>query len=120
MSFLASMELWSCHCDSFTPDRKVIHTGSEDKSLRVWNPKPGESIHVVQGHHLHGGLLTCMSFTNDSRVAMVSSVDARANLVYIRKVVRLWDHRTGARGMHEYYCCLVIDMLQQVTTTQFV
>ena len=28
---------------------KIICTGSEDATLRIWNPKSGENIHVVQG-----------------------------------------------------------------------
>lgn len=28
---------------------KTICTGSDDASLRIWNPKTGENIHVVKG-----------------------------------------------------------------------
>jgi WD40 repeat protein len=28
---------------------KVICTGSDDATLRIWNPKSGENIHIVQG-----------------------------------------------------------------------
>lgn len=31
---------------------KTICTGSEDATLRVWNPRSGESIHVIRGIHL--------------------------------------------------------------------
>ncbi|KAJ0750111.1 putative transcription factor WD40-like family [Helianthus annuus] len=40
-------------CEDFTPDGmiflKTICTGSDDASLRVWNPRTGENIHVVTG-----------------------------------------------------------------------
>ncbi|KAJ1409816.1 WD40/YVTN repeat-like-containing domain superfamily [Sesbania bispinosa] len=39
----------SVTCGDFTPDGKIICTGSDDATLRVWNPKSGENIHVVQG-----------------------------------------------------------------------
>lgn len=32
---------------------KTICTGSEDGSFRVWNPRSGESTHVVQGDNLN-------------------------------------------------------------------
>jgi WD40 repeat protein len=32
---------------------KTICTGSDDASLRIWNPKSGENIHVVRGIHLY-------------------------------------------------------------------
>jgi len=28
---------------------RVICTGSDDATLRIWNPKSGENIHIVQG-----------------------------------------------------------------------
>jgi len=28
---------------------KIICTGSDDASLRIWNPKTGASIHAVRG-----------------------------------------------------------------------
>lgn len=34
------------------PLGKTICTGSDDASLRVWNPKTGENIHVVKGMYL--------------------------------------------------------------------
>lgn len=39
----------SVTCGDFTPDGKLICTGSDDASLIVWNPKTCESIHVVKG-----------------------------------------------------------------------
>ena len=35
---------------------KTICTGSEDATLRIWNPRSGESIHVVRGIHLESNL----------------------------------------------------------------
>lgn len=29
---------------------RTICTGSDDATLRIWNPKSGESIHVVRGN----------------------------------------------------------------------
>jgi WD40 repeat protein len=44
---------WSSTCYWLDKDGvcagKTICTGSQDGSFRVWNPKTGESVRVVQG-----------------------------------------------------------------------
>jgi WD40 repeat protein len=42
---------------------KTICTGSADATLRIWNPKSGESFHVVQGmcSNFHINFLYCLS-----------------------------------------------------------
>lgn len=35
----------------FTPEGHYIISISEDKSLRVWNPKSGENIHKIAGKY---------------------------------------------------------------------
>lgn len=32
---------------------RMICTGSDDATMRIWNPKSGESIHVVRGKSLY-------------------------------------------------------------------
>ncbi|KAI3846101.1 hypothetical protein MKW98_015470 [Papaver atlanticum] len=39
----------SVTCGYFTPDGKTICTGSDDTSLRVWNPKTIGNVHVING-----------------------------------------------------------------------
>lgn len=42
---------WFCWfiSNSWALEGKSICTGSDDQSLRIWNPKTGQSIHVVRG-----------------------------------------------------------------------
>ncbi|MCH86964.1 vegetative incompatibility protein HET-E-1-like, partial [Trifolium medium] len=35
-------------CGDFTPDGRIICTGSDDATLRIWNSENGENIHVVR------------------------------------------------------------------------
>ncbi|KAF9598424.1 hypothetical protein IFM89_027857 [Coptis chinensis] len=46
-------------CGDFTPDGKMVCTGSEDASLRIRNPENGECVHVVRDHPYHTEGLTC-------------------------------------------------------------
>ena len=57
----------------------MICKGSEDGSLRIWDPTSDSSTRVVQGHQFHAALLTCIS--HDSRVAIAGSVDTKPCLV---------------------------------------
>lgn len=31
---------------------KLICTGADDATLRIWNPKDGKNIHVVEGEYI--------------------------------------------------------------------
>lgn len=76
-------------CGSFTPDGEHICTGSDDGSLRIWRNSRSSagrhSIHVVEpGHRFHSDVLTCVSLSDDSRLAVTGSVDTKACLVNIQ------------------------------------
>ncbi|XP_010691769.2 uncharacterized protein LOC104905024 [Beta vulgaris subsp. vulgaris] len=62
-------------CGNFTPDGKNICTGSEDATLRLWNPRSGESIRVIRGYPYHSSPLTCLTFTLDSTLALTGAQD---------------------------------------------
>ncbi|KAJ0499886.1 putative transcription factor WD40-like family [Helianthus annuus] len=58
-------------CGDFTPDGKTICTGSDDASLRIWNPKTGENIHVVKGmnyatDHVHNTVVSSLASHTES------------------------------------------------------
>ncbi|KAF9599614.1 hypothetical protein IFM89_001204 [Coptis chinensis] len=71
-------------CGDFTPDGSTICTGSDDASLRIWNPEDGNNIHVVQGHSYHTKGLTCLMITPDSALAITGSSDCSVRIVNIR------------------------------------
>lgn len=76
-------------CGSFTPDGEHICTGSDDGSLRIWRNSRSSagrhSIHVVEpGHRFHSDVLTCVSLSDDSRLAVTGSVDTKPCLVNIQ------------------------------------
>ncbi|MBA0558602.1 hypothetical protein Golob_015614 [Gossypium lobatum] len=73
----------SVTCGDFTPDGKTICTGSEDATLRIWNPRSGESIHVVRGFPYHTEGLTCLSISSDSTFAVTGSKDGSVHVVNI-------------------------------------
>ena len=67
----------------FTPDGKVLASGSWDKTVRLWDLVTGKSKGTLTGHT---DLVTRISLSPDGKVLASGSWD---------KTVRLWDAVTG-------------------------
>ncbi|AQK97994.1 transducin family protein / WD-40 repeat family protein [Zea mays] len=70
-------------CGDFTPDGKLICTGSDDASLRIWDPRSAQSRHVIRGHGYHTDGLTCLSMTLDSQTVVSGSKDSSVHAVNV-------------------------------------
>ncbi|KAL3835567.1 hypothetical protein ACJIZ3_010303 [Penstemon smallii] len=88
-------------CADFTPDGRKICSGSEDATMKIWNPRTSENIHVVIDHEsskrtssYHNETegsnniekpkgVTCMAITSDSSLALTGSRDGSVHLVNI-------------------------------------
>ncbi|KAM0919135.1 hypothetical protein ACQ4PT_008514 [Festuca glaucescens] len=83
--------LWEyicCHsntvtCGDFTPDGKLICSGSDDATLRIWDLKTAQCRHVVRGHGYHTQGLTCLAITWDSQSIVSGSQDSSVHIVSI-------------------------------------
>ncbi|OCR02240.1 sugar-binding protein [Oscillatoriales cyanobacterium USR001] len=58
-----------------SPDRKLIATGGEDKTVRIWKPD-GTLLHILN----HSGSVWRVVFSPDSRLLVASSVDGSIKL----------------------------------------
>lgn len=66
------------NCGCFTPDGKSVVSGSQDGSLRVWNPKTGDSTVCMQRHganaqSFHSEGIVSLAVTKDSQIALSGS-----------------------------------------------
>jgi WD40 repeat protein len=71
---------------AFSPDGKHIVSGSDDKTVRVWDAQTGQSVmDPLKGHD---DSVTSVAFSPDGRYIVSGSDD---------KIVRVWDTHTGQR-----------------------
>lgn len=68
---------------SFSPDNKLIASGSHDNTVKIWDIERGECIHTLTGHH---HLTFSVAFSPDGKMVASGSFD---------KTVKLWNVETG-------------------------
>jgi WD40 repeat protein len=70
---------------AFSPDGRLIASGSKDKTIKLWDVKTGEEIRTLKGH---SSWVNSVTFSPDGRLIASGSED---------KTIKLWDVKTGER-----------------------
>ncbi|KAF9524137.1 hypothetical protein CPB83DRAFT_948682 [Crepidotus variabilis] len=70
---------------AFSSDDKRILSGSNDKSVRVWDASTGEELKVLDGH---SHAVTSVAFSSDGKCIISGSYD---------QSVQMWDASTGKK-----------------------
>merc|ERR1712190_520189 len=80
------MQIFAGHAQSVTCGAwglagKIIVTGSEDKSVIVWNPRQGSPTHHIK--QVHEGALVTMCSHPDAPMVVTGAEDATACVIHV-------------------------------------
>ncbi len=78
----------------FTRDGKLVCSGGEDGSVRLWMPKTGACRHVFEGHFGHEAMITSFACSEDGDLLLSGSADGTMKLFQLsgKKVLQRFVH----------------------------
>ncbi|MEB3341052.1 WD40 repeat domain-containing serine/threonine-protein kinase [Okeania sp.] len=79
---LIGHQKWVCSV-AFSPDSKIVASGSEDETIKLWEVNSGREILTLRGHL---GYVNSVAFSPDGKILASGSDD---------KTIRFWDVQTG-------------------------
>ncbi|OKH42713.1 hypothetical protein NIES2101_32545 [Calothrix sp. HK-06] len=79
LSNILSSHTWAVTAVAFNPDAKILATGSDDNTIKLWNVSTGEEFATLTGHSWS---ITALVFNSDGTLLASVSKD---------KTVKLWQ-----------------------------
>src|SRR5262249_17356354 len=73
----------------FSPDGKSLLSGSQDRTVRLWDVATGKELRTLEGHTSE---ITCVAFSSDGKAVASAGWYDRHNP---DTAIRIWDAATG-------------------------
>jgi WD40 repeat protein len=82
--------VWSV---AFSPDGRLLASGSEDKTIKLWDVATGSLVRTLTGHT---SLVFSVAFSPDGRLLASGSCSKIENYSCVQGEIKLWDVATGS------------------------
>jgi WD40 repeat protein len=79
-------------CLAFSPDYRILATGGQDQSVRIWNVTTGEQMQVLRGHTQE---VIALAFRPDGRELLSTSGDLQGPGNRRPGEIKIWEVRSG-------------------------
>lgn len=103
--YILSDHAWAVLTVTFSPDGSILATGSDDRTIKLWDVTTGQVMHTLLGHSWS---VVALAFTPDGKTLISGSWD---------KTVKLWNVSTGQEIAT---LCGHLDSLSAIATSPIV
>lgn len=83
-------------CGRFTPDGKLLITGSNDESIKIWVPTQGTAQHTINGDLFHQAPIICFDCTDSVIISGAEDGSLRLSNIATGKILNKYENHENS------------------------